>query len=344
MQALYVVGGQQRKDRPLIGGGSWYQYRQGRILHVDPPTGRAKIVHEYVTPPEARPDEEPTILFKCGTIEGHTLYLCTQTEIVVLSLPSFTLESYVSHPCFNDLHHVRPTPKGTLLAANSGLDMVVEVTRSGEIVREWSVVDEDTWERFSRDVDYRKVRSTKPHKAHPNYIFYVGDDIWVTRFEQGDAVCLTQPNKGIHIADERIHDGVVHGARIYFTAVDGKVVVVDRATLSLVEVIDLNPMHGEGELMGWCRGIAFDDDNRLWVGFSRLRPTQFRDNVAWVKKGFKRMKPTHLACFDLDERRLLTEIDLEGQGLHAVFSIFIDPEARRVDQSEALSRSALDSP
>ena len=344
MQALYVVGGEQRKDRPLLGGASWYHYQQGRILRVDPGSGRATIVHEHVTPPEARPDEEPTILFKCGTIEGRTLYLCTQTEIVVLTLPTFALEAYVSHPCFNDLHHVRPTPQGTLLAANSGLDMVVEVTREGDVVREWSVLDEDPWARFSRDVDYRKIRSTKPHLAHPNYIFYVGDDIWVTRFEQGDAVCLTQPDKTIHIANERIHDGVVHGSHIYFTSVDGKIVVVDQASLSLVEVIDLNPMHGRGELMGWCRGIAFDDEQHLWVGFSRLRPTQFRDNVAWVKKGFKRMKPTHLACFDLTQRRLLTEVDLEGQGLHAVFSIFVDPEKQTVVGDEALSRSAPESP
>lgn len=344
MQPLYVIGGEQRQDRPLLGGAEWYHYRRGRILRVDPSSGDIRIVHEHVTPREARPDEQPTILFKSGTIVGRTLYLCTQTEIVILSLPSFERIGYVSHPYFNDLHHVQPTPHGTLLAAVSGLDMVLEVTTDGKVVREWSVLDESPWDRFSRDVDYRKVRSTKPHKAHPNYIFFVGDEIWVTRFEQGDAVCLTRPGRRVEIAKERIHDGVVRGSNIYFTSVDGKIVIVDQASLSLVEVVDLNPLHGRGDLMGWCRGIAFDDENRLWVGFSRLRPTQFRDNVAWVRKGFRRMKPTHLACFDLDQRRLLTEVDVEERGLHAVFSIFPDPVGDSLVADQALSRPVGDAP
>ena len=344
MQAIYVVGGQQRKDRPLLGGAGWYDYQRGRILRIEPATAAAEVVHDYVSPPDVRPDENPTILFKSATVERGTLYACTQTEILILSLPSFDLAGYVSHPCFNDLHHVRPTPQGTLLAANSGLDMVVEVTRDGKLLREWNVLGEDPWERFSKDIDYRKVRSTKPHRAHPNYLFYVGDDIWVTRFEQGDAICLTTPRERVEIANERIHDGVVHDGLIYFTSVDGKIVILDEESLELVDIVDLNPLHGRGELMGWCRGIAFDDDGWLWVGFSRLRPTQFRDNVAWVKKGFKRMKATHLACFDLERRHLAAEVDVEGHGLHAVFSIF--PDSFSIGQSKdgALTRPASEPP
>ena len=344
MQALYVVGGQQRKERPLLGGAGWYDYQRGRILRIDPAAGAAEIVHDYVSPPDVRPDENPTILFKSATVEGDTLYACTQTEILMLSLPSFELTGYVSHPCFNDLHHVRPTLHGTLLAANSGLDMVVEVTSDGRILREWNVLGEDPWERFSKDVDYRKVRSTKPHRAHPNYVFYVGDDIWVTRFEQGDVVCLTRPGIRVEISSERIHDGLEHEGLIYFTSVDGKIVVVDRKTIQLVDIVDLNPLHGRGELMGWCRGLAFDDDERLWVGFSRLRPTQFRDNVAWVKKGFKRMKATHLACFDLERRDLALEIEVERDGLHAIFSIFPDATSSETSGDRALMRPATEPP
>ncbi len=184
MEALFLLGGEQRSERPLLGAASFYEYRRGRILRIEPATGRADVFHDHISPPEVRPDENPAILFKSGTVEGATLYACTQTEILIFALPDFRQTGYISHPCFNDLHHVRPTPQGTLLIANSGLDMVVEATLAGEIVREWSVLDEDPWDRFSREIDYRKVRSTKPHKAHPNHVFYVGDDIWVTRFEQ----------------------------------------------------------------------------------------------------------------------------------------------------------------
>jgi hypothetical protein len=335
---LYLLGGQQRGERPLLGGGTFYEYRAGRILRLDPVSGTADLVREHVSPPEARPDENPTILFKSGTVEAGRLYACTQTEVVIYDLPEFRQVGYVSHPIFNDLHHVRPTPEGTLLVANTGLDMVIEVTWDGEVLREWPVLDEDPWKRFSRATDYRKVRSTKPHLAHPNHVFYVGEEIWTTRFEQGDAICLTTPRDPVKISNERIHDGFVHGGHIYFTAVDGKVVVVDQRSLNVDEIIDLNPLHGDGELMGWCRGIAFDDEGMAWVGFSRLRPTQFRDNVAWVKNRFKRMKSTHLARFDLEKKEFVSEVEVEPHGLDAIFSIFTDAEVSRAG-SEKVARS-----
>ncbi len=67
----------------------------------------------------------------------------------------------------------------------------MEVTPEGEILREWSVIGEDTWARFSRQIDYRKVPTTKPHRSHPNFAFLLEGDIWTTRCDQKDAICLT---------------------------------------------------------------------------------------------------------------------------------------------------------
>jgi hypothetical protein len=62
------------------------------------------------------------------------------------------------------------------------------------------------------------------------------------------------------------------------------------------------------------------------VGFSRIRPTRWRENVGWLARGFKWVRPTHLACYDLDTRQVLAEIDLEPHGLNAVFSILPAPD------------------
>ena len=35
--------------------------------------------------------------------------------------------------------------------------------------------------------------STKPHLAHPNHVFHIGDEPWATRFQQKDAVSLLDP-------------------------------------------------------------------------------------------------------------------------------------------------------
>lgn len=327
MKSLYVLGG-QRKSSPLSRQEKRH-FQKGVIVRVDPETGDAKVCAEHVSPPDVRA-EEPAIIFKSCTLQGDRLYACTQTEVLIYSFPDFERVGYLSLPLFNDVHHVRPTANGTLLVVNTGLDMVLETTLEGEVVREWNVLGEDPWERFSRDVDYRKVASTKPHKAHPNHVFFLDEDIWVTRFEQKDAVCLTRPDGRIPIDIERPHDGLVHGDSVYFTTVDGHVVIADRTERRVKEVIDLNGIHDRSEALGWCRGLMVDG-SKVWVGFSRLRPTKFKEAVSWVKHGFNSVgayntSPTHIACYDLAEKKCLDEIDVEPFGLNTIFSVFAESE------------------
>ena len=210
---------------------------------------------------------------------GNRLYVTSQTEVFVYTLPDFKLETYLSLPFFNDVHHVRPTPDGTLLIAVTGLDMVAEVATDGELVRAWNVYEPgaSVWGgRFSPEVDYRRVTTTKPHLAHPNHVFYLGNEPWVTRFEQRDAMSLDDPSRRIEIGVERLHDGIVYGDNVYFTAVDGKVVIADTKTLTVTEIIDLTTMHPPDTLLGWCRGLMLDGD-RMYVGFTTSdRPSSTR--------------------------------------------------------------------
>jgi hypothetical protein len=325
VRELYVVGGRQRSLRPVRAHfGDWYEYASGVLLHIDVDDGKVSPVLEYQSPPEACPPEDPAILFKSGTLVGDRLYVTTQTEVLVYRVPGFELESWLSLPSFNDVHHARPTPSGNLLVAITGLDMVAEVTTDGQVVREWNVQEpgEPVWGgRFSPETDYRRVASTKPHLAHPNHVFYVGAEPWATRFQHRDAISLSDPERRIEIGLERVHDGVVYDDRVLFTTVDGKVVIADVGTLEVTEVIDLREMHQSDLLLGWCRGLLLDGE-RLWVGFSRMRATRFRENVAWVKNGFRHWMGTHVACYDLKARRCLVQIDTENAGLDAVFGIF----------------------
>jgi hypothetical protein len=121
VRRLYVAGGQQRGLRPMSAGmdGGWYEYEKAVIVELDTATGDAATALEYVSPADAIPEEQPAILFKSGTLEGDLLYTCTQTEVMVYRLPSFERLAYVSLPHFNDVHHVRPTPAGNLLVANT---------------------------------------------------------------------------------------------------------------------------------------------------------------------------------------------------------------------------------
>jgi hypothetical protein len=321
LESLYVVGGQQRELRPLTATDGWYEYQKAIVLDLDIRSQSATKVIEYVSPPEATPEEGATILFKSGTLVGDRLFVCTQTEILIYCVPGFQRDGYISLPEFNDVHHVLPTSRGTLLVADTGLDTVLELSMAGDVLQRWNVLGEDPWARFSPEIDYRRVRTTKPHLAHPNYVFSVGDDVWATRFEQRDAICLTTPGRRIDIGIERVHDGVMHEGLVYFTTVDGHIVIADPERCEVVEVIDLKTMHSGEYQLGWCRSVAIDGD-RIWVGFSRIRPTKIRENVGWVMRGFKRDFGTHLACYDLKKRECVSEILVEPFGLSAIFGIF----------------------
>jgi hypothetical protein len=225
---------------------------------------------------------------------------------------------------------VTPTARDTLLVAVTGLDMVAELSRQGEVLHMWDVLGEPLWSRFSRETDYRKVPTTKPHKAHPNYVFEAGGQVWATRFNQKDAVSLTGPSSRIAIEVGGPHDGHVYEDGIYFTTVNGNLVIggggESRAT-------DLYPILGvkRGQPQGWCRGVKKLSSGQVCIGFSRLRPTVLKDSLRWVKDRmaqaasanpeFSRAMPTRICCIDLKRGTALWEMNLERHGINAIFSI-----------------------
>jgi hypothetical protein len=320
-QVVYVTGARQRARI----GHEWEAYDEAVVLRIDLATRDIERFFAYTSPPEVRADPDPSLVFKCGSIIENRLLLCSETEVFNLDLRTKEISDYISLPCFNDVHHVAMLREGQYLIANTGLDMVLEVFADGTIGREWGVLNSNVWDRFSRDVDYRKIPSTKPHLAHPNYVLLHEGEIWTTRFKQRDVVCLTKQIDPIHIGFAGPHDGLRHGDGIYFTTVDGHIVEIDAVTLRTRRAIDLNDIEGTTAPLGWCRGLLVVDD-LAWVGFSRLRPTRLRRNVRWAKRGLRRrssyeMRPTRLAAYDLERSVLLDEINLEPYEFNAVFSI-----------------------
>jgi hypothetical protein len=324
---LWVVGGQQRVSFYQLE--EWSQFKKALVVRVE--DRQAEPVLEYESPPEHRPDGLPSHVFKAATIEDGTAYLCTQTEVLLCDFPSFAIRRVISLPCFNDLHHVIPGPDGTLFVAVTGLDSVAEVSPEGELLRLTHVLGGSPWDRFSPDVDYRKVPTTKPHRAHPNYLFFLDGRPWVTRFEQRDAVPVDGSANGhsvFPVAIEGVHDGHVDGDRLWFTTVNGCVVTFDLRTgkKTLVDLNGIRSADDDGRPLGWCRGLLPAGGGRAWVGFTRLRYTNLRKNLSWIRHGFRetehhRQHPTRISLYDVEGSALLEQIDLEPVGLGAVFSI-----------------------
>lgn len=315
---MLVVGGRQRAPRGMreLGEG-WYGYACGVALRVDHEGVRQVL--EYESPAGTHAPGDP-VLFKSAEPHGDELWCCTQTEVVVLDRRTLAVRRHLSLPIFNDVHHVLPLDDGSMLVAVSGLELVVQLDADGQVVQQWDVLGERTWDRHDPAVDYRQGVDLKPHRAHPNHLFVLDGEPWATRFELRDAISLVDPRRRISPGGERLHDGVVHDGRVWFTAVDGEVVAADAATLEVVERHRLSPPGGGDALLGWCRGLYFDDDG-VWVGFSRIRFTNLRQTVSWIRHRGTAAAPTRIAHYRLDDWTCDAEIDLEPAGLNAVFSV-----------------------
>lgn len=319
---LYILGGHQRKSwiRPLQ---PERRFDLALILRLDAESEQSERMVEYRTPERVKAHPEASDLFTSGALYGNKLYACTYTELLVFDLPHFKRTAYISSPHFNSVHHVSPTPRGTLLVANTGLDMVMEIDSEGTVLREWDVLADVPWQRFSQQIDYRKIHSTKPHLSHPNFVFQLGEEVWVTRFYQKDATCLTRKYEPVEIGKERPHDGVAYRGSLYFTTVDGHLVIVDANSLRTTSILDLRSF-GEYPFTGpaWCRGVFVVHHDLVWVGFTRIRKTRLMQAANWIKHGFRETDPpTHIALFDLGEKRCLKAIDLEPHGINILFGI-----------------------
>ncbi len=322
--SLLVTGGEQRENAAWHP--EYHHYRKGVLAAVDLESRTAVRLVEHVTAPELCADKLPSIVFKSATLAGDRLYLTTETEVLVLSYPALRLIRHLSHPAFNDVHHVVPY-RGGLLVACSGLDLVIAFDADFQAVEYLPVLDEPAWSRFSPLVDYRRVQSTKPHRAHPNFLFVLDGEPWVTRAQQMDAICLRDPSKRIEIGIALVHDGIVVGDYVFFTAVNGHIAVAHARTHKLECLIDLAEISGVETPLGWSRGLLIEG-SRAWVGFSRLRPTRFYENLRWFKRQVTArgdapaaVLPTRIARYDLARRALLDEFDLESAGLGSLFSI-----------------------
>lgn len=296
----------------------------GILAIVDYSNKKIKIVKELKSNRQFNYEGKgKDIRYTSCSIHDKNLYVASPTEVYIYNLPSLSLKSSFSHPLFNDLHHVRVIGE-ELYVVSTGFDAVLIFNLQFELLRIENVLGKDPFHRFSRNADLRTQLSTKPHESHPNFISKIGSDIFVTRFHQKDAVSLSNPDKRFNIGTQKIHDGHEYENKIYFTSVDGKVIVFNKETLEKEEVIDLNKIITSDSPLGWCRSLA-KVDNYLFVGFTKLRSTKVEDNLLWISsKLFQKGKvgmPTRIVRVNLDNHEIVDEFVLPNHKVNLLFSI-----------------------
>jgi hypothetical protein len=299
-----------------------YRYKKGVLLELDWETDEQKVIYEYQSPKENAPAKGSSIGFKYFSYDSKFLYLCTETEILILNRnDGFTMEKILSLKEFNDVHHVLPV-ENDLFVASTGLDAVFKLGINGNVVDEWSAIENvGIWDEFEKNRDYRSI-STKPHKSHPNYLFINNNEVWVTRFKQKDAVCLNDFTKKINIEVGNPHDGIYSNNHLYFTTTNGHIVIVNSTTYKTEEVINLNEIRNIDSPLGWTRGLNIQG-RYAYVGFTKLRETKLRENLKWIHNGFDKLvnMSTRIEKYDLYEKCFIESKEIKIDSGSAIFSI-----------------------
>lgn len=326
MCRFFLVGGKQRDD--VANYSDEFRYEEAIVLEVDIENHQVEKKIGYKTPLKYKAAEDSSVVFKASHIDNdnNLLFLCTQTEVLIYSIPDFWLKHHITHPHFNDVHHVRPTKNGNIYVVSTGLDLLMEVNISSEAVNYWDALGRKLWIKHNPKKDYRKVASTKPHESHPNFVFTVNDELWLTRFEQRDAINLNT-KKTIDIPTEKPHDGHLVNGKVYFTTVNGFIVIADPKSYKVIERINLNRIYRSMKIsLGWCRGLYIMDEEYALVAFSKMRKTKYRNNVNWLKAFKKNMsrivsEKTRIAIINLKKSEVIDEIHVEDYEMNSIFSI-----------------------
>jgi len=319
---LLLTGGTEKQQQQE----EWSGFQSALALELDIETGMCEKVLDYFTPDDARPPlPECSVLFKSSELHEDQLVATTQTEVLIYQLPNYELKTSISLPFFNDVHHARFIENGNILVCATGLDSVFEVTVSGELINSWNVLGKPVWDKFEQNVDYRKVLTTKPHSAHPNFCFEANGEKFVTRFKQKDAISLDS-DKRFDINVGGPHDGYVMGGNVYFTTVNGFVVGFDVTTCEKILEVDLNDFNeNKSKNLGWCRSLYMLNESEAIVGFSRMRTSKFSDYLSWVKEktgaGTATAFPTRVVKYNFETKKIDWTVNIENHQMNAVFSI-----------------------
>ncbi len=325
LNTLLLTGAVLRPRGFELGEGKYYE--AAKLLRLELATGEVDELLRFDTPNAHYPAEHPNLQFTAGCFDGDRLWLPTDTELHCYRYPELEREKSFSHPWFHNVHSVTVTSGGQLAVTSTGLDLVGLLDpHDGRCVELLNAEGKPVWHRFSADEDYRVVHSTRPHDCHPNYVFELDGDLWVTRCTQEDAVSLRDTRRRIDVASSKrpisVHDGLVTERHILFTAVDGSIILADRESLNVVEVIDLNANEPQHPVVGWCRGIHLDGDI-LYLGFSKLRRTRSTSRLRFLRR-FTGSAP-HDGCtvraYDLANRRTIRDYRLPAGSLDAIYSI-----------------------
>lgn len=251
--------------------------------------------------------------FGALSVDGRDLVACTGTHVLRIG-PDGRVTGREGHPWLSDVHHALVID-GVAHAASTALDGVVALGLAPTFL---------PTVRGGVSPHVERPPGT-PSQTHPNFVFRVDGVAHVTRGTRGDAVALRDLERSWAIAPVVVHDGIVTPEGVWFTRVDGQLVLIDPATGRIAQTVALHQPGDGPEPLGWCRGLCIAD-GIAWVGFTRLRATRLRRHLAWARgrlrgRPIATRRPTRIEGFDLQTGRRVASFPLVDVELDALFGV-----------------------
>ena len=202
------------------------------------------------------------------------------------------LEKLISNRLMNDLHGIAAGDIG-LVTVLTGMDTVVVSSFEGEVIETLTILPDLTVNRSfpHNEIDWRFVGKQFRGSTgvwHFNHVEIVGETLYLTSRNASSIVVVDLTTYSTylltisHLTPVLIHDGVHFGREIFFTSVDGKILISaewDKASFES-GAVESGAKHAPfnrgyisrslrlsdsqfGREPNWCRGIAVTDQSIL---------------------------------------------------------------------------------
>jgi len=312
-----------------------FQYHTAVLLLLNTKNEKVEYLLKYKIPKNSDHyfSNNAACTFKSfSKISNDKIILCTNTELIIFNVTDRKIIEIISHPLMNDVHHAI-LHHDKYYVANTGRDSVLVLSKKGELVEEFDLSNYLNVEplksikyRFKEVKDFRKIPSTKPHLVHPNYISVINGEINVTRFFQKDLFSIISGRK-IKIEAGNPHDGIITNDGLFCTMTNGKIFRKYQSKDYIYDLVKWGEYKSfyKNRSIGWQRGILPINKNRLWVGYSALRPSRSIEYLIDIKhkftgENFVKSAPTRVDLYDYSVKKLINSIRLDNY-ISAIFSI-----------------------
>ena len=332
----------------LATGGAFDETGECLIWHVDLARETARTFLRWTPPEHLRVSRKG---FAGGALgdDGH-LYVAAHCAVVRINIERAAVTGVLHLPCFNDLHHVW-VDSGRLFVVNTGRGSIDVLSIEGEFLgshsllpawvdarrmdggdpadwhgmldvgwegrrpREWPPLDE-TDPYYTADRSSLPFHQQKVHDyLHLNHVRLSNGQLLASCLDDGSVRDMYTLRVVAQVPGLYPHDGVPDGDKWCVTGIDGRVLVLDLDTSTIVEELDT---FSTGHY-GWCRGLHVNPRSVV-VGLTEVRRGRL------PKHRWSELDPdgseTSVVLLDRQRGDLLARVDLTDAARHSkIFSV-----------------------